>query len=193
MGSTMVEMRDADPPRPSLALVAGIAVHDAVRSFMGNRHSELALKWPNDLLAGRAKIAGILLEAAQVATVVGVGVNLVSAPKVPGRSTTALAALGVEVSRDVFARSLASSFATEVARWRADGLPATIARWLALSFAPGTPMTVGEAGTGRPRAGHFAGLTGEGALRLRLVNGDERVIHAGEVDLIKECADAAGG
>lgn len=64
-----------------LALVAGLAVRDAVAKATGR--SDIGLKWPNDVMASGRKIAGILVESMvqgrQVeAVVVGIGVNVLS-------------------------------------------------------------------------------------------------------------------
>jgi BirA family biotin operon repressor/biotin-[acetyl-CoA-carboxylase] ligase len=64
---------------PSLALAAGLAVHQAVKCAAPR--AEVGLKWPNDVLAGGRKLAGILVETATgaagvEAVVVGVGINV---------------------------------------------------------------------------------------------------------------------
>src|SRR3546814_17193141 len=66
--STFVRPRPTDPPAATLALVAAVAVEQTVRLFLDG---ELALKWPNDLLLGGAKLAGILLERADDAVEIG--------------------------------------------------------------------------------------------------------------------------
>lgn len=56
-----------------LPLLAGVAVATAVRDVA---EVDAQLKWPNDVLAGPGKLAGILAEAAGDAVVVGIGVNV---------------------------------------------------------------------------------------------------------------------
>jgi BirA family transcriptional regulator, biotin operon repressor / biotin---[acetyl-CoA-carboxylase] ligase len=60
-----------------LALLAGVAVAAAVRAVAG---VDAQLKWPNDVLAGPGKLAGILAEASGAAVVVGIGVNVSTGP-----------------------------------------------------------------------------------------------------------------
>jgi BirA family biotin operon repressor/biotin-[acetyl-CoA-carboxylase] ligase len=140
------------------------------------------LKWPNDVMIGNAKLAGILLELVGDAIVVGIGVNLAAAPKLADRATIALAEFTPAPDRDTFAADLAGQFAVELGRWRAYGLGPVIARWLAAGHPSGTRLSVGE--PGEPSLlGSFAGLTDDGALQLRLSDGSLRVIHAGEVRL----------
>ena len=82
-GSTLVALRPADPPAPSLALVAGLALLEAVE--VAAPGVPLSLKWPNDLMLGTAKLAGILLERSGDRIVAGFGVNLAGAPDIPGQ------------------------------------------------------------------------------------------------------------
>ncbi len=179
MGSTVVHRRAGDPPAQTLALVAGLALHEVV-AWHGTGKTELLLKWPNDLMAGTAKVAGMLLEAQGQSVVIGIGVNLVFAPEVPGRTTASLADLGTAPDRNLFADDLARSFATELERWRSAGLGPLLRRWSALAHLEGTPLVVDEPG-GKPLQGEYAGLAPDGSLRLRLADGTMREIHAGEV------------
>ena len=181
MGSTIVRLSPRDPSPATLALVAGVAVHEAVLPQLA-QPSALAIKWPNDLLYAGAKLAGILLERQDEAIVVGIGVNLAAAPQLPDRKTIALAELGPAPARDFFARELAVRFASELERWRTYGLEPLVRRWEAAAHSAGTRLTV--APPGEPAiTGAFAGLTPDGALSLRLDNGSQRVIHAGDVML----------
>jgi len=181
MGSTIVIARPGDPPLPTLALVAGLALADAVGTHLPPP-ARAMLKWPNDVMVGAAKLAGILLERVAGAVVVGVGVNLAAAPEIEGRETVALAHFGPAPDRDMFAEALAAAFAEELVRWRNYGVGPLIARWLAAAHPSGTPLAVGEPGE-VPLEGTFAGLDADGALLLQLADGTTRTIRAGEVRL----------
>jgi BirA family biotin operon repressor/biotin-[acetyl-CoA-carboxylase] ligase len=140
-----------------------------------------ALKWPNDLMIGTAKLAGILLERVADSVVIGIGVNLVSAPTLPDRETVALNV----PDRNAFAADLARQFDIELDRWRSYGLAPIIQRWLAAAHPLGTALSVGEPGE-EALTGSFAGLSDAGALLLRLAGGQTRVIHAGDVRLVPD-------
>lgn len=179
MGSTVVRLAPGEPPAPTLALVAGLALYEAVVPLLADPVS-LQLKWPNDLTFAEAKLAGILLEREGDALVVGIGVNLARAPVIEGRATVALAALGPVPDRDLFATALAASFALELERWRSYGLGPLTRRWQVAAHPPGTPLTVAPPGE-NVLSGTFDGLTEDGALRLRLADGTLRAMHAGDV------------
>jgi len=177
-GSTVVELLPSDPPAPSLALVAGVAAIRAVE--IAAPATGLMLKWPNDLLLGKGKLAGILLERSGNKVVAGFGVNLARAPDLPDRRTATLADIAL-VSPEAFAPLLAASFARELQRWRED-MPGLIGMWLESAHPIGAPLTVhNEPGEQLP--GSFAGLEADGALRLRLEGGEVRVIRAADVML----------
>lgn len=181
MGSTVVHPGPGDPPLASLALLAGLALHEVVSPLIPPPAVAL-LKWPNDLMIGAAKLAGILLERAGEAVIVGIGLNLAQAPTVEGRETIALSAFGPAPDRNHFAESLACQFDAELERWRNFGLDLLVRRWLAAAHPIGTPLMVGE--PDQPAlSGQFVGLDDGGALQLRLADGTTRTIHAGEVRL----------
>ena len=87
-GSTLVQLRAGDPPAPGLSLACGLALIEAVDAAAPGQ--ALMLKWPNDLLLGVAKLAGILLERTGDRIVAGFGVNLAVAPAIEGRATASL-------------------------------------------------------------------------------------------------------
>ena len=137
------------------------------------------IKWPNDLLFGGAKLAGILLERQNEAVIVGFGVNLAYHPEALDRPATSLAALaGTAPAPAPFLEILARNFSRWLAKWRQDGLAPVRAAWLDAAHPPGTALATADA------HGLFEGLDESGALRLRLEDGSLRVIHAGDVFLL---------
>ena len=175
--SGLVVLRADDPPAPTLALVAGIALHDALAIGASK------LKWPNDLVVDGAKLAGILLERAGSAVVIGVGVNVESCPDLPDRPATSLAALGDERRVIHLVAPLAQAVERWVAIWRHDGLAPIRKAWSHRAHRGGTPLAARLA-DGSTIEGRFDGLTDDCALMLRLADADVRVIHAGDVFLI---------
>ena len=168
----------------ALTLMAGVALADAVREATGLLAE---IKWPNDLMVERRKLAGILAEASAVGTeleyiVLGFGINIRHAaypPDIAARATSLEAELGRPVDRGaVLAHTLVN-----VARGRtalAQGrLGAILDRWRALApSAVGAPIEwrVGE----QVRRGRTAGLDRDGALLVEVPTGLERVA-AGEI------------
>jgi len=177
--STLVRLRPTDPPPATLALVAGVAVQEAVGAYCASA----TIKWPNDVLLGGAKLSGILLEREGDAVVVGQGVNLASHPTLPDRPTTSLAVHGIAVTPGEFARTLADAFAHWLGRWRGEGVSAVAARWIERAHPRGTALSV-RLPDGTALDGLFDGLSPGGALNLRLADGDRRVIHAADVFLL---------
>jgi BirA family biotin operon repressor/biotin-[acetyl-CoA-carboxylase] ligase len=175
-GSTLVEVVPSDAQPQSLSLVAGLALIEAADvAFPG---PPLMLKWPNDLLLGGAKVAGILLERSADRVVVGFGVNLAHAPEIPGRET---AALGEAMLPQAFAPLLAGSFARMLTLWRTSEAEAFARAWLTRAHPIGTRLTV-HGGTSDVVTGAFDGIEPDGALRLRRGAGVE-IIRAGDVEL----------
>ena len=137
------------------------------------------LKWPNDLMLGGAKLAGILLERAGDRIVAGFGVNLAAPPDIPGRTT---ASLDGAVTPQDYAPILAASMARLLISWRT-AEPAALARaWQTRAHAIGTPIAV-HAGPGDRISGRFDGLDADGSLRLRLDDDRVELVRAGDVSL----------
>ena len=101
-----------------LPLATGVAVVDTVTPF----GVDAGLKWPNDVLVGGRKLAGILTEvaAAQRFIVVGIGLNVtLRVDEVPDADATSLRALGVEtLDRAQLVRALLRELGTRFSRWR---------------------------------------------------------------------------
>jgi BirA family biotin operon repressor/biotin-[acetyl-CoA-carboxylase] ligase len=175
--STIVRLHPGEPPAPTLALVAAVALEEVAAAYAGA--GRVSLKWPNDLVAGPAKLCGILLERIDDAVVIGIGVNLAHHPAALDRPTTSIAALaGSAPDPQGFLVELADAVARWLARWRGEGLGPVRAQWLAR----GHP--IGSAIAAAGREGLFAGLDAEGALLIRYADGSVETVRAGDVFLL---------
>lgn len=101
-----------------LSLATGVAVVDAVLAVTG---VQAGLKWPNDVVAGGGKLAGILAEVARPVVVIGLGLNVTQAPEeVDGPGATSLFDLGVPVpDRDRLACAVLRELGRRIVAWRA--------------------------------------------------------------------------
>jgi BirA family transcriptional regulator, biotin operon repressor / biotin---[acetyl-CoA-carboxylase] ligase len=172
-----VHLRPEDPSAQTLALIAGLALIEAIDAAIPAQ--PLMLKWPNDVLLLGRKLAGILLERTGDRVVVGFGVNLAVAPSLPDRRC---AALGGEVDPRAFAPLLAASFARLLRLWRESDSAMILQAWLARAHPIGTRLTAHSTGE-KSVTGRFDGLESDGALRLRGANGELEIMHAGHVEL----------
>jgi BirA family transcriptional regulator, biotin operon repressor / biotin---[acetyl-CoA-carboxylase] ligase len=114
----------AVPParRGWLPLLTGVAVASAVRDVSG---VPATLKWPNDVLAGPRKLAGILAEQSGDAVVVGIGLNVATPAEVlpaspGGLGATSLLAAGASVSREAVLAGILRELAARYLAFRAD-------------------------------------------------------------------------
>jgi BirA family biotin operon repressor/biotin-[acetyl-CoA-carboxylase] ligase len=156
------------PMRPAaeagmFSLLAGIAVAEAFETFFV---PPTLLKWPNDILLGGAKLAGILIDAAPSAQkldwlVLGIGANLRTAPQIPGRATTSLAAHGT----DITPVEAANAILARLSHWQNAPAEAIQSAWLARAHPIGTQMQIQT--SQETRSGSFAGLTPAGELLLQ--------------------------
>ena len=169
----------ADRATALLTIAAGVALAEAVERVSGLR---AAIKWPNDLLVGRRKLAGILAEGVARSTpgaglqsvVLGYGVNVgLSAypPELSDRVTSLESELGKPIDRAaLFAESLAS-MAARYDDLLAGRFDAILDAWRAL--APGSRSArVSWATPSGPQSGTTAGIDETGALLVRVPGGD---------------------
>jgi BirA family transcriptional regulator, biotin operon repressor / biotin---[acetyl-CoA-carboxylase] ligase len=167
---------------PQLGFVAGLALCDAVAAAAPSLASRLALKWPNDLLCGGCKIAGILVEGEgdPVAVAVGIGVNCRHHPDAAEFPATDLAAEGEDVSTDALFDHLAGAMEMRLDQWnRGSGFAGVRTAWLERAAGIGEPVRVRL--SGRETAGRFETIDDSGRLMLRTGTGDLEAIAAGDV------------
>ena len=149
LASSILEVLDVPPAiAATLGFAAGLALEAALRRVSieaslrsaGSDDMKFSLKWPNDVLAGRQKLAGILLEAEAVAggglaVVVGIGTNVVAFPEGTPTPATSLAALGIQIG----AEELFSELSDAWAEFRASGTRGAVLATFAGSGWSGPP------------------------------------------------------
>lgn len=111
-----------------LPLVAGLAVVRALHRFTEiedvprGRMAEAVLKWPNDVLIGDRKLAGILAERAGGAVIIGIGLNVgLSADELPVPTATSLALAGAPADRDPVLRAILRELAAAYGEFGREG------------------------------------------------------------------------
>jgi len=167
-----------------LSLVAGVAVARALRRLGAGG---VALKWPNDILAGGAKLGGILVESrvqdgAPVA-VVGIGLNYLPDATLARRLRRPVASLKDVLpalpERNFVIRAVAEELLGALRRFERAGVEAVRDEWSALHAHAGQRLKV-RLDDGRTVSGIAAGLAEDGALRLQ-TRGGVRAIRTGHV------------
>jgi len=154
----------------TLGFVAGLSLSDALDAVMPSGRFSIALdgadggsgpsatarvelKWPNDVLAGGAKLAGILLESTllpdgRFAAAVGIGVNVVSRPEGLPYPATSLREIGAAVDAETLFLALSDAWVANIAAWdEGRGLQAIRSRWLQRAAGLGSEVAVQVDGT----------------------------------------------
>jgi len=179
-------LRPRCPPAmlPQITFIAALATRAAIAEA-GVAESALSLKWPNDVLLGGRKVAGILLEGAMAHgghhgfVVVGIGVNLAHHPEGLEYPVTSVGAGGGSTDLGGFLSILIARFETGLRQWEREGFePVRHAWW---RHARDRSATIRVRLDGGSVEGRFAGLDRDGALLLDLADGAQRRIMAGEV------------
>lgn len=192
LAASLLVLPGADPARSALlGFVAGVALEMALSRVLRDSATErsaavrIALKWPNDVLADGAKLAGILLEAQKLgdgrtAIVVGCGVNVVAAPEGLPYPAASLKGLGVEVDAEVVFAALSDAWAEIYRLWdHGHGAGDVLRLWRGAAAGLGAPVAIDQNG-GIVR-GIFETIDEEGRLVVRADDGTRTTITAGDV------------
>jgi BirA family transcriptional regulator, biotin operon repressor / biotin---[acetyl-CoA-carboxylase] ligase len=160
-----------------IGFLAALAVADAVDALLP-RHVRATLKWPNDVLVNDGKIAGILVEQAGDALIVGIGLDVLQAPSGVSHKVSTIVGSGGLATVDGARERLLVAVANWFDIWEQDGFAPIRIAWLARAHPIGTTLTVrlGELFI----SGEFAGIDTDGALLLNTSEGRMRVL-AGDV------------
>jgi BirA family biotin operon repressor/biotin-[acetyl-CoA-carboxylase] ligase len=164
-----------------VSFVAALAVADLLEAAVPD--IAVTLKWPNDVLLAARKTAGILVESgaagARFWMAVGIGVNLASAPADMHPAAAAVADYADPPTPEEALTHLAERMAVWLRLWEEEGAAPILAAWTAR--AAGVPGPCVARLPQETVEGYAEGLDSDGALRLRLADGRERRIAAGDV------------
>jgi len=194
LASSILEVMDVSPANAAtLGFAAGLALEAALKKTSveaslrsaGSEHMQFSLKWPNDVLAGQNKLAGILLEAEaagrdHLAVVVGIGTNVVASPTGTPTPATSLAALGIHIGAEELFAELSDAWAEFRGIWdNGRGFGEIRRLWLERAAGLGQPVSVqGGAATVE---GTFDTIDETGCLIIRKSDGKRVPISAGDV------------
>src|ERR1700716_1119367 len=194
LASSILEVIDVSPAvAATLGFAAGLALEAALQRVSieaslraaGSDFMKFSLKWPNDVLAGRQKLAGILLEAEampdnRLAVVVGIGTNVVAAPEGTPTPATSLAALGVNIGAEELFAVLSDAWAEFRGIWdQGRGCGELRRLWLERAAGLGQRVAIHTGGT--ILEGTFDTVDEQGCMIVRTPDGKRVPIAGGAV------------
>ena len=167
-----------------LSLASSVATAEAIEQIVGVR---AAIRWPNDVVVGGRKVAGVLLEAAAAAVVAGIGINAnVAADDLPEALRDRAGSLHELRGRAVPLEALFDALRSRLAHWYVvwrndtDGDAGTIIdAWSTRDATRGRHLEV-QIGADHV-TGVAEGVDGSGALRVRTADGALRTVVAGDI------------
>ncbi len=183
--SVVAEFSGGAAALEGLSLAVGVAL---VRALNALGAEQVLLKWPNDVVSGDRKLAGILLEmagdpAGQCQVVVGVGLNMALTPagaEAIDQPWADLRQLVPGVSRNALVAELLNQLLPLLAEFETKGFAAYREEWERCHAHADKPVRLVIGNT--EVTGIALGVTSSGALRL-LVDGVEQEFHGGEISL----------
>ena len=154
-----------------VSFVTALAVHQTASEFVKPEH--ISLKWPNDCQLEGAKFCGILAEVMAPGLVaIGIGINIAHVPEGLPYQASRLEVADVESVFEYLQLNLSKGLKI----WSdGQGFEAIREQWMARCPHIGKPVSVDSV------SGVFEGLGLDGALMLRLANGDLKQIYAGDI------------
>lgn len=198
LAASLLVVPDVDPAiAATLGFVAGVSLNQALAGIVpaailrtgidgaDTANGRIALKWPNDVLADGAKLAGILLEAHKrpdgaMAIVVGIGVNVVEAPEGLPYPATSLRALGLDTSAETVFGALSDAWVDAVELWdRGRGITDVLELWRRSAAGIGAEVAVNR--DGDIVRGIFETIDESGRLIVRANDNSRIAITAGDV------------
>ncbi len=180
---------------PLITLMSAVAVHETLKNFDLNSD----IKWVNDIHINGKKICGILAETCEtpkgLAVIVGIGINLKSSnfpPEIAETATSIEAETNQTANSETLLRNLTRNltFYCDLL-YESNGAEKIRGKWTRRStYASRKSVKItleNEIIFGTTR-----GIEENGALRLELKSGEIRIIHAGDVEQVRQAKDKKG-
>lgn len=180
--SLILRPRLAPRDAAKLTLLSSVAVCEAVKEVAG---VDARIKWPNDILIGEKKLAGILTEMnAELDSIrfmiVGLGINVNTVrSRLPPEAVSLKTASGKAIDRLECARRILESMESWYQTMQEQGFASMLARWRELSCTLKKQIMFTE--FNGQRTGTAMDIDEDGALLIRLSNGEMIKRNAGEI------------
>lgn len=163
----------AERSAPELSLVAGVAVADAIERIVG---LAVQIKWPNDVMLRRQKVAGCLAESRDDAVVLGIGINVnQTREQLPDGAGSLRTLTGREWDREELLETLLEDLGSRYAAWREGGLDSVYEGLGPRDFLRGRRVSVN--GT----SGIASKIDRTGRLEIAVEHGELVTVDSGEV------------
>lgn len=164
---------------PQLSLLGAVATREVL---ITSTQLEIGIRWPNDLVVGRRKLAGILAEASalgdqvgQVILGIGINVNQTAFPELGAEVTSLALELGYALDREALLEGLLATLDRWYGRWLQDGFLPVRETWRRAAVTLGQPVSRAEV------VGTAEDLDVDGALLVRTAEGRVVRVVAGQI------------
>ncbi len=177
------------PPKilPQISFIAANAAYESIELLKNKSNSpiKITLKWPNDVFINGKKVAGILLESLNYSkkqyVVIGVGVNVISIPKIDKYPVTSLIKEGIPVENaNEFLCILICKFDNLFTNWKKEQNFSNIrTKWLNRALNLNENITIIK--NDNRISGIFRDIDMNGSLILELPDGQTQKFYTGEI------------
>lgn len=160
-----------------VSFVSALAMGDTLKEFIPDE--DIKYKWPNDVLVDGKKISGILLELISSRLIIGVGVNLASAPDVENPATSVVQILGNEVDKMEFLEKFVHHFEKSLFLWQNKGFQYIREHWLGKAYKYGEEICIKPGD--KVIRGIFREIDEIGNINVETADGNLHTISAGDM------------
>lgn len=158
-----------------IVCIIGLSLAKTITTYLTNK--DVKIKWPNDVFVENKKISGILIENIKDNLwAIGVGVNVISSPKLDNSvyEATSLAENGVQIDREEFLKQYMSIFAKDYQLYQNKGFLEIKQEWM--NFALNHQQEITIKTEKEIKTGIFFNLDDNGYLILKTNKGEERIV-----------------